>query len=97
MYARVAKWEGADADALRASADEINANSGQGPPPGVPAKKFLMLIDPEGGKSLSIVLFDTEDDLKQGDETLNGMNPQRTDTGKRVSVETYEVGADLSA
>jgi hypothetical protein len=97
MYARVAKWEGGDADALRSSADEINANSGQGPPPGVPAKKFLMLIDPEGGKSLSIVLFDTEEDLKTGDETLNGMNPDGTDVGKRVSVETYEVGADLSA
>ena len=97
MYARVAKWEGADADALRASAEEINANSGEGPPPGVPAKKFLMLIDPEGGKSLAIVLFETEEDLKKGDETLNEMNPQRTDTGKRVSVETYEVGADLSA
>jgi hypothetical protein len=97
MYARVAKWEGADADGLRASADEINATSDQGPPPGVPAKKFLMLIDPEGGKSLSIVLFETEDDLRKGDETLNGMSPQRTDVGKRVSVETYEVGADLSA
>jgi hypothetical protein len=97
MYARVAKWEGADADGLRASADEINANADEGPPPGVPAKKFLMLIDPEGGKSLAIVLFETEEDLRKGDETLNGMNPQRSDTGKRVSVETYEVGADLSA
>ncbi|MEA2350038.1 MAG: hypothetical protein QOG86_979, partial [Thermoleophilaceae bacterium] len=47
--------------------------------------------------SLSIVLFETEDDLRKGDETLNGMSPQRTDVGKRVSVETYEVGADLSA
>jgi hypothetical protein len=94
MYARVAKFEGGTGDALRKSAEEINANADAGPPPGVPAKGFLMLIDPDSGRSLGISLFETEDDLRKGDETLNSMTPS-DDGGNRVSVETYEVGVDV--
>ena len=68
MYARVAKWEGGEAEALRQSAEEMNERASEGPPPGVPAKGFLMLVDPDGGKSMAIALFDTEDDMRQGDE-----------------------------
>ena len=95
MYARVAKWEGAEGEALRRSADEINAQVDQGPPPGVPAKGFTMLIDPEAGRSLAIALFETEEDLRKGDEALNQMNPTGDDVGKRVSVEMYEVGVEV--
>jgi hypothetical protein len=95
MYARVARWEGADGDALRASAREMASQADSGPPEGVPAKGFTMLIDPDSGRSLAIALFETEDDLRKGDETLNSMNPPRDDTGKRTSVETYEVAIDV--
>ena len=54
-----------------------------------------MLIDPDNGTSLAIALFETEEDLRKGDETLNSMTPQRDDTGKRASVETYEVPIDI--
>lgn len=37
MNARVARWEGAEGEALRASAAEISSTAGSGPPPGVPA------------------------------------------------------------
>ena len=59
MYARVARWEGGEAEGLRASGDEINSRANEGPPPGVPAKGFLMLIDPDSGRSLAISLYDT--------------------------------------
>jgi hypothetical protein len=95
MYARVARWEGAKGDALRRAADEANAQAPNGPPPGVPAKAFLMLIDPDSGKSMSIVLFETEEDLQTGDAALNEMNPGSDDVGTRTTVEMYEVGADL--
>jgi hypothetical protein len=95
MYARVARWEGADGDALRRSADEINADAASGPPEGVPATGFLMLIDPDSGRSLAVSLFETEDDLRKGDETLNAMNPSGDDVGKRTSVETYTVAVDI--
>ena len=35
MYARVARWEGADAGAMRATADRINSDASSGPPEGV--------------------------------------------------------------
>ena len=97
MYARVVKWEGADGEALRTSAEEINANAGDGPPPGVPAKGFMMLIDPDNGRSLSIVLFESEEDRRMGDETLNAMTPTGNIGGRRTSVEMYEVAVDLKA
>jgi hypothetical protein len=95
MYARVARFEGAQGDALRREAEDIASRAPSGPPEGVPAKGFLLLIDPEGGRSLAISLFDTEDDLRKGDETLNAMNPTGGDTGKRTWVEAYEVAVDL--
>jgi hypothetical protein len=97
VYARVARWEGGQAEALRRAAEEINANAASGPPEGVPAKHFQMLIDPDAGRSISIVLFETLDDLRQGDETLNAMTPPNDDAGRRTSVETYEVAVDLQA
>jgi len=97
MYARVARWEGAEADAMRSTAEQINSDSTSGPPEGVPAKGFLLLIDPDNGRSLAVSLFETEDDLRQGDETLNAMNPPGDGMGRRASVENYEVALDVRA
>lgn len=95
MYARVASWEGADADALRRSTAEMSSRAAEGPPEGVPATGFTMLIDPESGRSIAISLFETEEDLRKGDETLNAMTPSTAGVGQRVSVQTYEVGIDI--
>jgi hypothetical protein len=95
MYARVAKWEGGTGDALRQSVERINGDAGSGPPPGVPAKGLLMLIDPDSGASMAIALFETEEDMRTGDATLNTMNPGGDDVGQRISVEMYEVGVDI--
>jgi hypothetical protein len=97
MYARVAKFEGAKGDALQRSAEDIKSRAPSGPPEGVPAKGFLMLIDPDSGRSLAIALFETEEDLRKGDETLNTMNPSSDEAGKRTSVENYEVAVDVRA
>jgi hypothetical protein len=97
VYARVAKFEGAQGDALRRSAEDIEARASSGPPEGVPAVGFLMLIDPDSGRSVSISLFETEEDLRTGDATLNEMSPSSPEAGKRTSLETYEVAVDLRA
>ena len=89
MYARVASWEGATEEDFRRVAEEIN--SSEGPPPGVPAKGITMLADLENGRSLTIVLFETEDDLRQGHDALSAMNPDPDFSGQRTSVEMYEV------
>jgi hypothetical protein len=95
MYARVARWEGADADAMRRTAEQINTDASAGPPEGVPAKALLMLIDPDGGKAVAISLFETEEDLRAGDAVLNDMSPPDDGFGSRASVENYEVAVDV--
>lgn len=97
MYARVARFEGADAATMQETAAQIRADaeSAGGPPEGVPAKGLLLLHDTEGGKALAISLFDSEDDYRQGDETLNSMSPPSGGIGQRVSVEKYEVAVKV--
>jgi len=95
MFARVARWEGGDAEAIRRTAQEINSEASSGPPEGVPAKGFLMLIDPDNGRGIGISLFENEEDLRQGDATLNSMSPPNDGLGRRASVEMYEVAIDV--
>jgi hypothetical protein len=99
MYARVARWEGADAQSMKTTADEIRARAETegGPPPGVPAKEFLLLHDSAEGKVIGITLFETEEDYRQGDETLNSMSPPGAGMGNRVSVEKFELAARVEA
>ena len=94
MYARVARWEGSDGDGMRRSAERIKEQAATGPPEGVPGKGFLLMIDPDNGRSLAVGLFETEDDLRKGDEVLNSMNPPEDGMGRRTSVEMYEVMVD---
>ena len=95
MYARVARFEGGEADAIRETARETNSRAQSGPPEGVPAKGFIMLVDPDNGRGLGISLFETEDDLRRGDEALNAMSPPSEGMGRRTSLETYEVAVDV--
>jgi hypothetical protein len=97
VYARVARWEGADATALEQSAAEIRRDADKGPPENVPAKGLLLLQDPENGRAMAIALFETEDDYRLGDETLNSMSPPGEGMGQRVGVEKYEVAVQLEA
>lgn len=97
MYARVARWEGGEAEAMKRTADKISADAESGPPEGLPAKKLWLLQDLEGGKAMAITLFETEDDYRQGDETLNSMSPPGEGMGTRVGVDKYEVALELEA
>lgn len=94
MYARVAKFEHGDAEAVRSTAEEIKSTAESGPPPGVPATGFLMLIDPDNGRSMGIAFFATEEDLQTGDKALDAMSPPGN-MGQRTSVEMYEVAIDM--
>ncbi len=94
MYARVAKWEGGSADAIRESIQRIQQDAQSGPPEGVPATGFTFMTDADAGRVVAIALFETEDDLRKGHETLEQMSPP-VSMGERVSVETYEVAADI--
>jgi hypothetical protein len=95
MYARVATFEGGDGAKAAAEIRARNEAEG-GPPPGLPAKK-LLILNAEGGKSLAITFFETEEDYRQGDETLNSMSPPSgdNDMGQRAGVEKFEVALEL--
>ena len=92
MYARVATFEG-DAASFDASLEEMRqrGESESGPPEGVPATGFLMLLDRNAGKGLAIALFDSEEDMRTGDKALNEMSPPGDSPMKRTSVDMYEV------
>ena len=95
MYARVTKWEGGEGERIRKAASEINSRAASGPPEGVPARGFLLLTDPDNGRTLAVSLFESEDDYRQGDETLNEMSPPGDGFGERASVGKYEVVVDV--
>lgn len=94
MHARIVKFEGGDAESIRANAEEIKGRAESGPPEGVPAVGFTFLVDPENGRTIGISFFETEEDLRQGDATLNEMSPPH-EIGSRSSVETYEVAFEI--
>jgi hypothetical protein len=73
-------------------AQAISRDSESGPPEGVPGKELLVLTGRESGKLVAIALFETEDDLRQGDATLNQMSPPAdAATVARRNVEMFEV------
>jgi hypothetical protein len=95
MYARVVRWEGAEAEAMKQTAEQIGSEAEAGPPEGVPAKGLLLLHDLEGGKAMAISFFETEEDYRQGDETLGSMNPPGGGLGQRVAVDKYTVAVEI--
>ena len=93
MHARVATFEGGEPDQVRETIEGIQQRAESGPPEGVPAVSFLLLHRADEGKAVAISLFETEDYLRQGDQTLNSMDPPVSGgMGRRSSVELYEVG-----
>ncbi len=99
MYARIARWEG-DKEALDAMVEGIRERSAaeDGPPEGVPATGFKLFRSLDGSAALAVGFFETEDDLRQGDATLNSMSPpEEAGSIRRASVDLTEVALELSA
>ena len=91
--ARVVSFDGVSKDRIEEMEREM---SGGSPPEDLPAKEIVVLHDPDGEKSLVILFFDSEDDYKKGDETLNAMSAGDT-PGQRTSVARYDVAIRMTA
>jgi hypothetical protein len=63
-------------------------------PEGIPATGFLMLVDREAGKLVEVLLFESDEDLRKGDETMNSYAPGEGSM-HRVSVERFDVPVRL--
>ncbi len=85
--ARVVSFEGVGKDRMEEMKREMRDGE---QPEGLPAKEIVVLHDPEAEKSLVILFFETEDDYRIGDETLNAM-PAGDTPGRRASVSKYDV------
>ena len=92
MFARIAKFEGAAAQGFEATREQIEADMSSGNvPEGLEgATEVMLLVDRDGGTALGVVFFETEEDLRRGDEALNSMSPGEAG-GRRSSVDKYEV------
>jgi hypothetical protein len=84
---------------MRQVAETIGRESESGPPEGVPGKEFILLTGRDSGKILAIGFFETEDDLRKGDEALNAMSPPpgAAGMGRRTGVEMFEVAVHARA
>jgi hypothetical protein len=98
MYARVATFKGGDGAKAATEISARNEAEG-GPPPGLPARKLLILNDAEGKKALAIAFFESEEDYREGDDTLNSMSPPSGENsmGERAGVEKFEVVLELES
>jgi hypothetical protein len=91
--ARVVSFEGVDA----ARMDEMSQSMQEGErPEDLPATEVIVLHDSESAKALAIVFFESEDDYRQGDATLDAM-PTADTPGKRTSVSKYNVAVRMKA
>lgn len=93
MFVRIARFEGGDLNEADQAIERVRQLTEGEPPPGLEgAKRLLMLIDRQQGRGLGLTFFESEDEMRRGDEALNAMSSQGS--GQRTSVEMYEVGLD---
>jgi len=90
--ARVVSFDGVTQDRIQEMQSEMRDSE---PPEGLPAKEIVVLHDPDAEKSLVILFFDSEEDYRQGDETLNAM-PAGDTPGQRSGVAKYEVAVRMA-
>lgn len=87
-WVRVATFEGDEA-AARSLVDEIEKEPG--PPPGIPAKSILVVLDRDNNQIRVVVRFDSKENLETGSATLDGMEPPEDAPMRRISVAKGEV------
>ncbi|HJQ51022.1 MAG TPA: hypothetical protein VJ838_10960 [Gaiellaceae bacterium] len=91
--ARVVSFEGVGPDRMAELKSRIESGE---PPEGMPPSELLVLHDPDGERSLAIVIFDNEDDYRKGDAVLDAM-PGPDTPGQRTSVSKYDVAIRMSS
>jgi hypothetical protein len=95
MYARVARFTGADAEVIEENIAGIRERSASGPPEGVNSTGVTFLADKANGTVVVVGFFETEEDMRSGDEVLNSMSPPTGQMGTRASVDLCEVALQI--
>jgi hypothetical protein len=91
--ARVVTFDGVSKERMEQMDREMS--EGQ-PPEGFPQAEMIALHDPDAEKSLVVLIFDSEEDYKKGDEILSAM-PAGDTPGQRTSVTKYNVAMRMNS
>ena len=91
-YARVVTFDGVDSDRMAKLAQQVNEDDR---PDDIPTTEIVLLHDADAEKAVAILFFDSEDDYRTGDATLNAMGSGET-PGQRSSVTKYDVAVKRS-
>jgi hypothetical protein len=91
--ARVVTFDGVSKDRMQQMDKEMS--EGQ-PPEGFPKAEMIVLHDGDAEKSMVVIVFDSEEDYKKGDEILSSM-PAGDTPGQRTSVSKYDVAMRMSS
>jgi hypothetical protein len=92
MYARVVRFTDVDPERIARIAGEIE--KGEGPPPEIPSTKLTMMVDEAQSTAVVAVFFETQEDMRKGNEALDAMDAGDT-PGSRVSVDLCEVKFEM--
>jgi heme-degrading monooxygenase HmoA len=91
--ARVVTFDGVSKERMQEMQKEMEGGQ---PPEGFPQSELVVLHDADAEKSLVVVIFESEDDYRKGDEILNAM-PAGDTPGQRTSVKKYDVAMHMKS
>jgi hypothetical protein len=94
MYARVVRFTDIKPDRIDAIAQRVKENDG--PPEGVVATGFKLLVDDAQSTAIFVGFFETEEDMRKSAEVLEAMDPGDT-PGTRASIDMCEVKVEAEA
>jgi hypothetical protein len=92
MYARVVRFT--DVKPERIEEIKNRADEAGGPPEGVPSSGIQIVLDESQGTAVVVQLFQSEEDMRTGEEVLDKMDPSET-PGTRTSVDRGEIALDI--
>jgi hypothetical protein len=88
MHMRVVRFTDVDPEHMQS---QLSARADQeGPPEGVKASGIKVMHDPDQRTSVVIQFFETEQDMRDSEAALDGMDPSET-PGARASVDRGEI------
>ena len=94
MYVRVVRFTDVTPERIQQLMSRIEEAGG--PPPGVPTTGLQLFFDEAQGTAIVTQLFDTAEDMREGDQAFGAMEPSDT-PGTRASVDMCELKLERSA
>ena len=88
MYVRVVRFTDVTPDRIQQLVSRIEEAGG--PPPGVPTTGLQLFFDEAQRTAIVTQMFDTADDMREGDQAFGAMDPSDT-PGTRASVDMCEL------